>query len=64
MLVWRGHSLLLDAGLGQGLAQLLDLQLLVSEPALQLHRPPLKIQSGLTISTSLMRKHLHSGWVL
>ena len=44
VVIGGGHNLLLDACLGQGLAQLLHLHLLVPQPALQLYRPPLKCE--------------------
>ena len=43
MIIWGGYHFLLDACLRKSLAQLLNLQLLVPEPALQIHCPPLKV---------------------
>lgn len=61
MVIWRGYGLLLDACLCQGLAQLLDLQLLVSEPALQLDSPPLKSKALLSAFILVVSRSLAAG---
>ena len=58
MIIWRGYGFLLDACLGQRLAQLLDFQLLVSEPALQLDSPPLK--SNASLSACILSRYKES----